>query len=468
MTRFARAKGSKASNERREEDPTPWHVMRQQLADQLNNTEAQTSENTTYSLKHLLDNTHGVKEEVWSDFGDVKGKKSSTLKSKIKKEKSEHCTVKKIKKKVMKKNDSDKNDVINNNETKEGQSKTKKKTKKVLKSIQHEENEKVPIHEKNESTDGSGVLKKRKRTASKKKINEGGKKFKKTDSSVLKTDNMTSDNDRSDKLLDTDNKIKKPNSSKQCKEKNNIILEDNKTCKQQKRSLNNSFDSEKETKPYFQNKKYHNNSHTIIANGREIKVVDFEGFLIKQDDASELKKLRIKLRKQNVPKEQIKAVMKLERRKAEKALAREKTNVCFHCRKFGHKFSDCPEIKDTELSKSGICFKCGSMEHSHFQCKVIQSQGFRYAVCFVCKEQGHIARQCPLNPQGQYPKGGSCHLCGEVTHLRKDCPKATEDNSSNKKVITVEKLKGSNLEEIEEQPSFNKESNMKKTSVVKF
>lgn len=31
MTRFARAKGSKASNERAPEDGTPWEVMKEQL-----------------------------------------------------------------------------------------------------------------------------------------------------------------------------------------------------------------------------------------------------------------------------------------------------------------------------------------------------------------------------------------------------------------------------------------------------
>lgn len=31
MTRFARAKGSKSSNERTPEDSTPWEVMKEQL-----------------------------------------------------------------------------------------------------------------------------------------------------------------------------------------------------------------------------------------------------------------------------------------------------------------------------------------------------------------------------------------------------------------------------------------------------
>lgn len=31
MTRFARAKGSKASNERTPEESTPWEVMKEQL-----------------------------------------------------------------------------------------------------------------------------------------------------------------------------------------------------------------------------------------------------------------------------------------------------------------------------------------------------------------------------------------------------------------------------------------------------
>lgn len=216
----------------------------------------------------------------------------------------------------------------------------------------------------------------------------------------------------------------------------------------------------------IENKNRHSNVHTIMANGRKIEIVRFEAFWIKKEDASKLKELKKKLKDQSIPNDKIKAIIKLERRKAEKALSREKTNVCYHCRKFGHKFSECPEINNSSMSKSGICFKCGSTEHTHFECKVTQSQNFRYAVCFVCNEQGHIARQCSLNPQGQYPKGGSCHLCGEVTHLRKDCPKEFEEKPSS--IVTVEKINSVGLEDVSEMKTNNKKATLVKNKIVVF
>ncbi|KAJ9581772.1 hypothetical protein L9F63_003841 [Diploptera punctata] len=162
--------------------------------------------------------------------------------------------------------------------------------------------------------------------------------------------------------------------------------------------------------------------------------------------------------------------MKSERRKAEKALARERKKVCFHCRKSNHKISECPELGDSNETGTGICFKCGSTEHTHFQCKVVRTQDFRYASCFICKEQGHIARQCPDNPRGLYPKGGGCKICGDVTHLKKDCPDliAKKENDT----VTLQTLDSNSLEVLDEDIHKNKhksfEKKSTKKSVIKF
>lgn len=208
----------------------------------------------------------------------------------------------------------------------------------------------------------------------------------------------------------------------------------------------------------------------MFINGKEIKVMKFDGFPVKKEDAEHLEELRQKLLEERIPKTEVVAIMKRERRKAEKALARERKKVCFHCRNSGHILSQCPELGSSSESGTGICFKCGSTEHTHFQCQVIRSQDFRFAECFVCKEQGHIARQCPDNPRGLYPKGGACKVCGDVTHLKKDCPDLIKEKEQ--QTVTVGTLDNNSLDILEEElkeASHSPEQNfMKHKTVVKF
>lgn len=156
--------------------------------------------------------------------------------------------------------------------------------------------------------------------------------------------------------------------------------------------------------------------------------------------------------------------MKLERRKCEKALARIRKQVCFHCRKAGHNLSDCPELGKEEAG-TGICFKCGSTEHTHFECKVNKSDDYRYAKCFICREQGHIAKQCPDNPKGLYPDGGSCKICGDVTHLKKDCPDVGREKEE--ATITLDTIKETNLEALGNESTVAK-SKVSSKKIVKF
>lgn len=60
MTRFARAKGSKASNLKSPEDSTPWEVMKEQLIKAKNETEESKKREEVFlcilfvKIRHLL------------------------------------------------------------------------------------------------------------------------------------------------------------------------------------------------------------------------------------------------------------------------------------------------------------------------------------------------------------------------------------------------------------------------------
>lgn len=78
MTRFARAKGSKASNERMPEDATPWNEMKQQLLER--NTEMQQNKEREKAIKQRNENYKSFLAEkemdeskniVWADFPGV-------------------------------------------------------------------------------------------------------------------------------------------------------------------------------------------------------------------------------------------------------------------------------------------------------------------------------------------------------------------------------------------------------------
>ena len=55
---------------------------------------------------------------------------------------------------------------------------------------------------------------------------------------------------------------------------------------------------------------------------------------------------------------------------------------------------------------------------------------YSFANCFICKQDGHLAKTCPDNPKGLYPKGGGCVFCGSVEHLKRDCKRKVEKDLS--------------------------------------
>lgn len=137
-------------------------------------------------------------------------------------------------------------------------------------------------------------------------------------------------------------------------------------------------------------KEINDRSFQLIINGKDVELVRYDGFPIMRKDADRLEDLKKSMIKKGIPKSEVQRTMKLERRRAEKALARLKRDVCYNCRKGGHNLSDCPELKSKIPGvdgAEGICFKCGSTEHRQFECKVQRDSEFRFASCFICREQ---------------------------------------------------------------------------------
>jgi zinc finger CCHC domain-containing protein 9 len=110
--------------------------------------------------------------------------------------------------------------------------------------------------------------------------------------------------------------------------------------------------------------------------------------------------------------------------------------ICLGCRKRGHFVKDCPRLAIAPqeiLQAQGpeVCFNCGSADHTLKTCPKPRDNGrgtLKFANCFICKKVGHIARDCPENPNGLYPNGGCCHICLQKTHLVRDCPERTEED----------------------------------------
>lgn len=107
----------------------------------------------------------------------------------------------------------------------------------------------------------------------------------------------------------------------------------------------------------------------------------------------------------------------------EKNTIRRHNKVCLCCRKKGHSMEDCTKKDQKSNTSSSCCYRCGSTEHTLRDCHVESSSSneLAFAECFVCKAKGHISRDCPQNPNGVYPNGGSCHHCGSTRHFAKDC-----------------------------------------------
>ena len=93
------------------------------------------------------------------------------------------------------------------------------------------------------------------------------------------------------------------------------------------------------------------------------------------------------------------------------------------------------------------CFKCGGTDHTSKHCvsKLRGADAYKFAVCFICKEEGHLAKSCPDNPKGLYPKGGGCRFCGSVEHLKADCKRKVEKDNRQQITLNTISVHGNSL-----------------------
>nr|XP_013189832.1 unnamed protein product [Amyelois transitella] len=470
MTRYARAKGSKACNEKTPEDSTPWELMKEQLL--LAKREKEETKNRKEAEQQRIQNYENFLKEqrvqkrkaTWCDFPEVA--KVSQIKSEKKKKRKD----------------------INSNENKESESSP------TLNATNDEHTETPP---------------KKKKKKNKHKNNDNGiqEQNGNTITEINKTENETTSPNKNKKKkkknknehIHTMHELKQDNNKqgtnavesqeKQCKSKKNkgdqasevvhVSNEQNEKHEnsvQNKQNINNTTQSLKKKKNKLINgkpqrrKDINDKSFQLIINGKEVELLRVDGFPVMKKDAEHLNELKKNMIQKGIPKSEIQRTMKLERRRAEKALARVRKEVCYNCRKGGHNLSDCPDLKSKipgVEAGEGICFKCGSTEHRQFECKVQRDKEFRFATCFICKEPGHIARQCPDNPKGLYPNGGCCKLCGDVTHLRKDCHTVTDKKEEkNIKLSTLDST--DDVEGIVQQPTNVTNEPAKKVKKIKF
>lgn len=513
MTRFARAKGSKASNLKSPEDSTPWEVMKEQLIKAKNETEEskkreeaeqQRIENYNNFLKE-----HKVQKRkaTWCDFPESESNMSKpkdvNIEKKAKKNKPSQTEI----------NESNSNS-IENNESEVPKKKNKKN--KINTSLQeHHKQDGVKksnpsshtnVSESNSNSpvdNESEVPKKKKKKQNesdstlqgdhkqngispfeKQPLSKNEKKKKKKQKTFTDANVSNDKTNFNEKLVQN---IPNGGSKKKNKNKNNknlsseskvdktlidkpVDTELNKS-NQKTQGVNKAKNKQLKNGTPKRRKPINDKSFQLIINSKEVDLVRFDGFPIMKKDAERLEELKKNMIKKGIPKSEIQRTMKLERRRAEKALARLKRDVCYNCRKGGHNLSDCPDLKSNipnVNSAEGVCFKCGSTEHRQFECKVQNDKEFRFATCFICKEPGHIARQCPDNPKGLYPNGGCCKLCGDVTHLRKDCP--TVKYKKEETSIKLQTLTDDNIEDLGYQPNQQQVSQetSKKPKKIKF
>jgi len=427
MTRWARSKGSAASNERVEEEATPW---------------SQLVAGVRPEKHHDVEDLEDFHEEEEAEQIDVKTDKV-VPEQEEEEEEQEESEAEEGKPKVL----------IEAEEKEEGGKKKKRKRNqdKCL-------NCKQKGHLKKECPDLSDERRKELQELYTMKIERKGHG----------TGRKKNKNKNKQPSADTADPSKQQDPSKP--------VEDKEAAPPAK----HPFDKKKFEKKNSDNKKFDNKrggppkKPLVDITGQQVGDDEglFQGFRVRKEAVKKLKSMQAQLKAEERSEEEIAETMKRERRKAERELAKFIKMVCFNCRKSGHLLIDCPENKDSNnvKVKDSNCYKCGSKEHTSRDCKSKRkgADAYAFATCFICKETGHLAKSCPDNPRGLYPKGGGCRFCGSVEHLKADCNRKAAKDEKQEVRLDFGKV-GAGLEDIvDDHPQAKKAKIQPKKKAVNF
>ncbi|KAJ6897141.1 LOW QUALITY PROTEIN: zinc knuckle family protein [Populus alba x Populus x berolinensis] len=87
---------------------------------------------------------------------------------------------------------------------------------------------------------------------------------------------------------------------------------------------------------------------------------------------------------------------------------------CFICKESGHRAKDCPEKYKGTHQSSKICLKCGGSGHEMLSCMNDYSvDDLKEIQCYNCKSFGHL---CCFTSGDDGPRQVSCYRCGELGH----------------------------------------------------
>lgn len=340
MTRFARAKGSKASNEKLANEPTPWHVMKQHLQESLN--KEKPVKERTKTARQLLEEKEisTPSKNDWAEFEKPKvTKKAEKFKASSKIEKPSEKGVKKKKlKKFLQRQKENSLDLVEDVSEKikvkiqvldkpEKVEKVKRKVKRPKSQIEpSEESTSAPKKKKFNKTEarnetaGDKVPKKKKKNVIPEKSAEN--------SLSVSEESKTNPTERLSKRQKRNLKKKNQNLEAQMKKPSNSVFDTEENdwntdvkfgnntekksgpVKKGANCLERSFKNMNQVKFGRPNMKNHHlrkpkarddkehqrrkpaKSTKLIINGMEIEVVMYDGFPVQKDDAVRLKELK--------------------------------------------------------------------------------------------------------------------------------------------------------------------------------